>query len=329
MAWIFTGFFLLMISFFYIRQSDAIVAQVEPQKIAVSFEKPVKIKAVHIMPGEDVKQGELLIELERPDLLYDIDKVNNELNSTLQEKKMVVDNINAEIRQLQLEKKSEISDIEDQILQLKKQQSQNQNLISTFQAPFQSGTDSASSEKGIIQLRIDALDNEKQQTIAIYNQRINQLLERKSTETKIYELRIAQLEQELALLNQEKTILKNYSPINGTIGDVMAQAGELKSPFETILSIYEQYPRIIKAYMNEENKYNLRVGDSVRVESSNRNYNITGKVVEIGSRIVSYPNRLLIDQQVNMWGQEIFIEIPENNEFLNGEKVFVRRKSTG
>ena len=76
--------------------------------------------------------------------------------------------------------------------------------------------------------------------------------------------------------------------------------------------------------MNEKNRYNLNVGDSVLVESANRNYKISGTVVEIGSRIVSYPTRLLEIQDRKIWGQEIFVRIPENNQFLNGEKVYVR-----
>ena len=78
--------------------------------------------------------------------------------------------------------------------------------------------------------------------------------------------------------------------------------------------------------MNEKNRYKLGVGDEVMVESSNRPYQINGKVIEIGSRITSYPARLLVDQDLRLWGQELFIEIPPENEFLNGEKVFVRKK---
>jgi len=90
------------------------------------------------------------------------------------------------------------------------------------------------------------------------------------------------------------------------------------------MSLYEMNPTIIKAYMNEKNRYDLEVGDQVFVESANREYNILGTVSEIGSRIVSYPNRLLEVQDRKIWGQEIFIKIPENNDFLNGEKVYVR-----
>ena len=44
--WILTGLTLLIASLIYKKQSDAIVAEVEPQKLAISFQKAVKIKSI-------------------------------------------------------------------------------------------------------------------------------------------------------------------------------------------------------------------------------------------------------------------------------------------
>jgi hypothetical protein len=71
----------------------------------------------------------------------------------------------------------------------------------------------------------------------------------------------------------------------------------------------------------------LEVGDDVIVESSNRKYSIDGKVIEIGARIIEYPNRLKNNQNLTMWGQEVFIKISEDNSLLNGERVFVTIKN--
>ena len=40
--WVLTGILLLVASLNYKKQSDAIVAEVEPQKLAVSFQKAVR-----------------------------------------------------------------------------------------------------------------------------------------------------------------------------------------------------------------------------------------------------------------------------------------------
>jgi len=324
--WILIGAFLLIISLHYKRQSDAVVAQVEPEKVAISFQKPVKVNAIFVMPGQEVKEGELLMELDRPDLLYDLDIVTNRMSSVLQEKMMFLDNINAQIQLAKLESLSETKEIDEEINLLRARLNQTREIISSFETLNGEEKGKVQDQTSLTELKIKVLERQKNQVLSIYEQKAKQLEDRKQNEMDIYDLRIERLQQEENQLSEEKTYLRNYAPINGTIGDVYAQAGELVSPYETILSIYEEHPKIIKAYMNEKNRYHLNEGDEVLVESSNRKYSITGKVSEIGSRITSYPTRLLIDPDMKFWGQEIFIEIPPDNLFLNGEKVYVRRK---
>lgn len=324
--WFLIGMFLLIISLHYKRQSDAIVAQVEPQKVAISFQKPVKIKAIYVMPGQEVKEGELLMELERPDLLYDIDIVTNQMSSVLQEKMMFLDNINAQIQLAKLENLSETKEIEEEISLLKARLNQTLEIITSFESLTGEEKEKIRDQTNITELKIQVLERQRNQISMIYEQKIKQLEDRKLNELDIYDLRLERLQKEENQLSEEKTFLKNFAPIDGTIGDVYAQSGELMSPYETIVSIYEKHPKIIKAYMNEKNRYQIEVGDEVLVESGNRKYSIAGRVAEIGSRITSYPARLLIDPEMKLWGQEIFIEIPPDNLFLNGEKVYVRRK---
>ena len=77
---------------------------------------------------------------------------------------------------------------------------------------------------------------------------------------KIIDLNIRQQRKEIELLEDEANYLKNYAPVDGTIGDVIAQVGELIAPYTTVLSLYEMNPSVIKAYMNEENLPALEKG---------------------------------------------------------------------
>lgn len=315
---------MLLASIFYKKQSDAIVAEVDPQKIAISFQKAVKIKSIHVIPGEDVNEGDLLVEVVRPDLMYDIEKASNDLNTLLQQKEMSITNLNYQIRMTHLEKISEIESINEKIYKLQTQYEQNQDVRSALQGVEIPGDPDSSGYQSAIKMEIDFLEKKRAQTESMYDQEISQTEEKKRNEIEIFDLDISQQRKEMELLEDEANYLQNYAPVHGTIGDVTAQVGELIPPYTTILTLYEINPTIIKAYMNEKNRYNLEVGEEVFVESANRDYNISGTVVEIGSRIVSYPNRLLEVQDRKMWGQEIFIRIPPNNQFLNGEKVYVR-----
>jgi HlyD family secretion protein len=322
--WILTGIVLLLASLFYKKQSDAIVAEVEAQKIAISFQKAVKIKSIHVMPGEDVEKGDLLVEVVRPDLMYDIDKASNDLNALLQEKDMFITNTNFQIQMTELEKLSEIERIAEELIQLQTQHEQNKGIINALEGVEIVDDSTSSGFQSSLLLQINFLLKKKEQLEVMYDQKISQLKEKKKNEVEILDLKISQQRKELDLFENEANYLNNYAPVHGTIGDVSAQLGELIPPYTTILSLYEINPTVIKAYMNEKNRYNISAGDSVLVESANRDYNISGIVVEIGSRIISYPTRLLEVQNRKIWGQEIFIRIPENNQFLNGEKVYVR-----
>jgi len=323
--WFIIAVVLIVASLLYKKQSDAIVAEVDAQRLAVSFQKAVKIKSIHVIPGQDVKQGQLLLEVERPDLMYDIEKATNDLNSILQQKEMFMTNINYQIQLTSLDNFSEMQSIEEELVQLTSQHEQNKGIISSLES-VDILSDSSGIYQNALKTRIDYLVKKQTQQEIIYNQLTKQLEDKKSNEIDIYNLRIEQQKKELEQYKLEANYLKNYSPTNGTIGEIYTQMGELIPPYTTVMSIYQDNPTIIKAYMNEKNRYNLVVGDEVQVESGNRNYHIGGKVIEIGSRIISYPTRLLINQELKMWGQEIFIEIPGENEFLNGEKVFVRAK---
>ena len=126
--WIFTGILLLLASLFYKQQSDAIVAQVEPQRIAISFQKAVKIKSIHVIPGQDVKAGDLLVEVVRPDLMYDIDKATNDLNTFQQERDMLITNMDYQAKLTLHEKHYEMEKIDDELNLLQAQYQQNQGI---------------------------------------------------------------------------------------------------------------------------------------------------------------------------------------------------------
>ena len=325
-VWIATATMLVVISFHYRKQSDAIVAEVEPQKTAISFQKAVKVKAIHVIPGQDVKEGELLLEVERPDLLYEIEKTKNQLNSVKKERDMYMSNVNYQMELVRLDRFNDLQEIDAEILELETEYKQNVQIIRKLES-LESRSDTLGSDFiSLISLRLGALRDERKQVETLHDQQLQQLADKKKSEMDLYELKIEQLDSEIKLLEGEENYLKNYSPVNGTLGDIFAQIGELIEPYTTIMTIYNQNPTIIKAYLNESNLLNLQQDDKVIVESSNRAYSIEGKVIEIGSRIVTYPMRLLPFQDRKIWGQELFIEIPENNSFLNGEKVYVKLK---
>ena len=45
----------------FTKETDAIIAQVEPQRIAISYQKPVRINTLHVVPGQDVIETSLYL----------------------------------------------------------------------------------------------------------------------------------------------------------------------------------------------------------------------------------------------------------------------------
>lgn len=79
-------------------------------------------------------------------------------------------------------------------------------------------------------------------------------------------------------------------------------------------------------YIHENSAQTIATGDEVEVvRESTRENSITGSVVGVGSRIVEYPIRLRKNPDIPLWGREVQIKIPEENNLLLGEKLIIRQ----
>ena len=174
-----------------------------------------------------------------------------------------------------------------------------------------------------LKLKLNALQNEQKNIEQQYKLDYQEARQLHQLELENLQNKIDQVNKEIEILRLEESELIQYSAINGAIGNISIEEGELAPPYETLLTLYEDNPTIIRALMSEQQNIAVRSGDEVTVESTNRKYKIKGKVLEVGSRVIEYPNRLRTFREVPMWGRELFIKIPDESEFLNGEKVFV------
>ncbi|MEM6522368.1 MAG: biotin/lipoyl-binding protein [Bacteroidota bacterium] len=296
--------------------SLAVVAEVEPQKTAISFHKPVRVKSVHVKPGQHVKTGDLLLTVERPDLMLDIQKANNNLAQLRSELAKLNENFKSTLEVRRIRYYQQITELNKRKQLLK----ESLRVDSSFYNQF---SDTSKLDLPAYQIKLqelnDQLNLEKSKFQSETNR--NELVYQKDTE--VLNLRLERMNEELTTLEQEKQSLKQYATINGTIGSVGVQLMELIPPYKTIMTVYEEHPSLIKAYINEKAELGVIVGDTVAVSSINRNYNVVGNVVEIGSRIVSYPRQMNPFGQQQMWGREVFVQIAKDHAFLSGEKVYV------
>lgn len=113
--------------------------------------------------------------------------------------------------------------------------------------------------------------------------------------------------------------------MDGMIGSISCKAGEMVSPFQTILTLHTHSPSYVRGYIHE-NIHNLALtGDTVQVVAlTGDRKSVEGEIVGVGSRIIDYPLRLKKRADMQLWGREVEIHLPADNSFLLGEKVTIR-----
>lgn len=316
------GVFIVLIfaSTHYKSGGDAMVAQVESQVMAISYQKPVLIKNIYVSPGQVVDSGDILIEVERPDLSLDLDKKLSEKNRIERriDEATIHHNNSLKILQADYDRKVNvlISDKEEFEYELRIAQEREKKMDGVSSLAFTSND--------TIKLNRIKLINEQLSSYA-YEFEIEKLQLHKTLQynTSHYRAELVIIDKEITELENESRNLIQRAKKKSTIGNLFVQRNELVSPYTTLLSVYDLNPNLIKAFINERGVQNLQIGSKVKVESVHKKYFIEGEIVEIGSRITSYPDKINPFLQQKSYGQEIFINIPDENNFLNGEKVYV------
>ncbi|MDZ7607624.1 MAG: HlyD family efflux transporter periplasmic adaptor subunit [Cyclobacteriaceae bacterium] len=314
---------LLLFSVVFRNYETAIVAQVEPVKKAISYQKAVKILEIYVLPGQKIKPGDKLVKVEKQDLLLEIERKKNQLEIQRIEIAAAKGRINEKLKSIEFDKTMELNKIQADIDRANLTIENNKKLSSQFGALTGYSDSISNTGKSYYELELENLMTDKQEIIQKAEEDRLNASAAYEEEMRAMLIKEQESQAELTSLIEEEKQLISFSDYNGTIGTVNVQTGELLTPYTTILSIYEDKPTVIKAVMNENYKYEIIAGQKVKVESTNQKYKIDGEITEIGSRIIEYPSRLQTYSDIPMYGRELFIKIPAENKFLSGERVFV------
>lgn len=318
--WVLVVIILIVYSINFKGGDDAMVAQVESQVTAISFQKPILVRKIHVSPGQVVDSGDLLLEVERPNLALILEK-------TISEKLQIENRIreaseryatSLKILQTDIARKRTMLVSEKNELEYKLDIENAQKLLmdSVSRLTFLTNNDIQFTRLKLIGDQLKSLDSEFElEKARLYNTYDNDLY--------YFNLQLTILHKEIQELETEQLNLMIRAEKPSTIGNLFVQLNELVPPYQTLLSIYDLNPTLIKAFVHERGVKELQIGSKVIVESVHREYRVEGQIIEIGSRVTAFPEKInpLVNQK--SYGQEIFINIPTNNNFLNGEKVYV------
>jgi multidrug resistance efflux pump len=258
--WVGVVALLLFISVFFEDTNTAIVAQVEPLKSAISYHKAVRVLEIYVIPGQKVVPGDVLVKVERPDLILDVDRKKNQLNRLKIEQTVVEQKYSEKQKMLTLEKEAKVRELTAERAQLQIIVENNQKLTNQFSNLTGYADTIRSFGKSYYEVELEALNQELDFILEQYRQNRYLAAQLYEQETKTIAIREKEIEQELQALIDEEFGLVKKAEFAGTIGSVNAQEGELLSPYSTILSLYDLNPTVIKAIMNEGYKYQAEVG---------------------------------------------------------------------
>jgi multidrug resistance efflux pump len=295
----------------------------DTKEVIVSFEKAVEIRNIRATPGQIVKAGDLLVELDRPELNLKINEISHDLERFKSRGNLNAEELKSQIRQLKAKESLIASEFDYKIKQLTGRLDLNKKLATGLKS-VQPSDKHEKSDVIIspIELQIEGLKKERELAINRIKIEIDGIQFKLKYPENPVNIQVQSLEKELNMLVKEKETLMIYSQINGVIGSVQFKQGAKVSPFVPILTLYTKSPSYVNGYIHE-NLYNrVSVGDKVNVASVSGK-NITGEVVGVGSRIVEFPTRLRKRPEIQIWGREVQVRIPEDNRFLLGEKVML------
>lgn len=298
----------------------------ETREVEINTENAVKVGSIHVLPGQEVEKGDLLVELHRPDLVLKINSISHQIEELTMEKQMKEINIASQISNLESEKKRVSSEIYYKIKQLQARQALNEKLAQTL--PTLQGqripSRKTTTTVDLFSLEIEALKTEKKLSLEGIELRIRILTDSLASIGKPLSVHIQSLEKELSILQAEKSRLLIRSEFEGLIGSVYFKPGEMVSPFVPILTVHTRTPSYVRGFISETVYNQVNIGQEVHIHSlTAKDSHSQGEIVGVGSRIVDYPVRLRQRPELQTWGREVLIRIKENNQLLLGEKVVI------
>lgn len=310
---------MLFISSHYFRGSgDAAIGLAETKEYKINSEKSAVVKSVKVVPGMQVKEGDLLVELNSQEMEIDIAKLNNRITILKSERAEKAKLTEAQIAYIKAENSIVIEELDAEILQTSSELKLNENLTKEFVAATDKEVESP------LKIKINSLQQQKQKHLLAQEIKIQDIRQERITEQQQLENQITLLESELKLLQSEIGNLIKYSSAPGVIKNVYVKPGEQVSAYTQLLEINPLRPTTVVVYLIGKKADHFPIGATVSVSSYDQRRNsVAGKVIGYGS-VTALPEILQKSTAVKAFGQEVFIEIPAENNLANGEKVLVR-----
>ncbi|RAW00554.1 HlyD family secretion protein [Pseudochryseolinea flava] len=324
--WYYVFIGLLFVGMIYISgryfkgSTSSSVGIASSKEYKINAEKASIVKSVLVVPGQQVKMGDLLMELSSTALDIEIEKLQDRLEVMRGEQQVKAKNVESKIAYIVADEGIVDEELEAEISQTQSEIELNRKLTKAFVK------DSVSDDsKSPLQVKINSLREQQRKHQSAVDIKISDLQKDHALDQTQLINQIRLSERELALLLEEKKKLSKYAMNDGVIGNVYIKTGEQVNAFTPLLSVTPLRPAAVVAYLVGPKTSQFDVGSKVTVkayglQSANE---VGGKVIGYGS-VTELPEILQKSTAIKAFGREVFIEIEGNNELANGQKVLVK-----
>lgn len=302
---------------FFSGSANSSVGITYSKEYKINVEKPSQVKRVAVVPGQLVKAGDLLVELISPALEADIDKLNNRITTLKSEQVEKAKLAKSEVAYVRAELGVKIEETTTEIMQKESELTLNQNLTKQFT------TEGIKDEISPLEQTIKSLKQQRTQQQEAMNIKVKDIFLKSETEQFILTNQILLLEREMDLLISERKNLTKFAGSHGVVENIYVKETEQVDAYTALLSVSPIHPTSVVVYLIGK-KNQFVVGAEVEVRAyDDHHMKIQGKVIGYGS-IVPLPEILQKSTAVKAFGQEVFIEITQDNFFASGERVLIR-----
>lgn len=284
----------------------------------INAEKPATVKAIRVISGQQVKTGDLLIELTSSNLEMEMAKLSNRIGALKAEQIEKGKIADSRVAYIKADQGILLEKLNSDILQTESELRLNQKLTKQF-----TNVNDSVPDEHPVEVKLKALKQQRSRQEEAISIKVKDILQEKEAEQRLLTGQIELLEREMQLMLDEKKTLSKYASADGLVENIYVRQGEQVDAFSSLLSIHPLHPTTVIGYMVGK-KQEPVVGAEVTVQSYEKNnIAINGQVIGYGA-VVELPQILQKSTAVKAFGREIFIDIPVDNRFATGEKVLIR-----
>lgn len=132
-------------------------------------------------------------------------------------------------------------------------------------------------------------------------------------------------EAELKLLLERRGRLAIASPVDGVVTAVNFRPGDVVRIGDPALVITGSQPAQVIAYVVERHRVYVQPGQRVLIETATPGTaQVEGRVRAVASAVTQLPARLWASPQLAQWGREVYIDLPPRSGLNPGEQLQVR-----